>query len=114
MKTAIDLIKEERQSQIEKHGYSAEFHKANPEWYADGQLVQAASFCVNSAHNEWPEGWKPEAAEKIKSKDEIGRLACAGAFLLAQLEVFGKNDGVSAYLGRVEAGLNLFLKREAV
>lgn len=96
MKTGIDYIKEERQSQIKKHGYTKEWHEKNIEYYNNNQLIQAAKFCIDPI-NEWPKNWEKSAAMKIINKDRIGQLACAGAFYMCKEEVFGK--GIRTSMG---------------
>jgi hypothetical protein len=89
MKTGIELIQQERQEQIEKHGYSKEFQEANMQWYSNRQLIQAGNFCVFPDSLDWPFNWDTSARDKIIQKSRIGQLACAGAFYLAHEELFG-------------------------
>ncbi len=39
----VNLIGEERNKQIEKHGFTAEHHAQHPEWYDERQLLSAAT-----------------------------------------------------------------------
>lgn len=86
MKTGIELIAEERQEQILKHKWSLEYDKS----HKDGQLIQAAQFCQEQATGcaiedcRWPEGWSKYFEDKIRSKTQIGKLICAGAFYMAE------------------------------
>lgn len=88
-KDPLELINEARTEQIEKHGYSVQFHFDNPQWYNADQLLQAASFCVQPKVSKWPDGWKMSAADKIAEKPRIEQLAIAGAFILTQEQIFG-------------------------
>src|SRR6185295_3506717 len=93
MKTGIELIKEERREQWEKHGFTLD-HDAK--FYKKGELFQAATFCLElkSLNGEpparmlssWPKGWGEHFENKIRNKTRIGQLIVAGAFLLAENE----------------------------
>lgn len=91
----IELILQERQEQIEKHGWSLD-HDAS---YADGQLEKAAIFCKIQAniklHNisshlysnaKWPDGWIKSFENKIINKPVIEQLAVCGAFYIAEYD----------------------------
>lgn len=80
--TGIGLIATERQEQIVKHGFSVE----NDQYYSRKELIQAAKFAMNPDLEYWPSKWNQELAEKIRSKDEIGRLTVAGAFIAAEID----------------------------
>lgn len=93
MKTGIELIKEERREQIEKHGWSLD-HDAS---YGDGQLKQAAFFCFEQARIKlgsttptetvkWPDGWIKYFEDKIRNKSVIEQLTVCGAFWLAEYD----------------------------
>lgn len=89
-KSGIELIKEERREQIEKHGWSLE----HDQYYKNGQLVEAARFCVEKAQikqglkdkedHEWPSGWDQYFEDKIRDKSIIGQYVVAGAFYMAE------------------------------
>lgn len=80
--TGAELIAQERKEQIEKHGFSV----ANDQYYAQGQLIDAAMFCIDPVMNGWPDGWDDHFEDKIRSKDRIGRLQVAGAFIAAEID----------------------------
>lgn len=82
----IELIYKERQEQIVKHGYTPEFELANPQWYADGQRIKAAEFCMHFGFNLWPEGWNEVQMVKIMNKSTFDRFIVCGALLLAEWE----------------------------
>lgn len=91
-KTGLQIIEQERDEQINKHGYSLEHAKSNMHWYSHQELLQAANFCVSGVEEDWPVNWNDEARDKISGKSRIGQLACAGAFFMAQADLFGMND----------------------
>lgn len=82
MKTGIQLIADERQEQIEKHGFDV----AHDMYYADNQLLRAAMFCINPETAEWPMGWDNHFRSKIISKSRVEQLTVAGAFLAAHID----------------------------
>lgn len=92
MKSGIELIAQERQEQIEKHGFSV---KDDAEYYKLYELLQAALFCIDQAIPAgyglktgigWPQNWGREFEVKILSKDVVGQLKVAGAFIAAQID----------------------------
>jgi hypothetical protein len=85
MTTGIELITEERQEQIEKHGYTKDHDKR----YVKKELVQAAEYCLSltGLWNKsvfWPPDWDNSIAIRIAGKSIIEQLAIAGAFLMAE------------------------------
>lgn len=100
MKAGIELITQERKEQIEKHGFSLERDKH----YTNGELFQAASFCLElkSCQDEkgrwvspskmlfkWPKGWGIKAERKIRNKSRLEQLVIAGAFFMAENDRLG-------------------------
>ena len=81
-KTGIELISEERNEQIEKHGWSIE----NDSDYGSGQLLKAALFCINQTLFEWPWNWTEQFRKKIIQNDRISQLKKAGAFIAAEID----------------------------
>lgn len=100
MGTGIELIAEERQEQIEKHGWTLE-HDAK---YTNGELVQSAKFSeiatgrgigfdgleIEGAY--WPIGWSNYFRRKIILKTKVQALAVAGAFYMAENDRLGENE----------------------
>lgn len=96
METGVEMIADERQlKQIEKHGFTAEHHAMHPEWYGNGQLIDAANMI--SAYDEkelgnqvyrtiCPLNWDLVWWQKLCDKPQIERLAIAGAFLAAEID----------------------------
>lgn len=94
MKTGLELIKEERQRQIEKEGWTAEHdsHHTNGElaeaaycyWTPEEKRVyQTVSFYdgdENDAPVEWPwenKWWKPSPEDRVKELKKAGALYMA-------------------------------------
>jgi len=82
MKTGIELIAQERQEQIEKHGWDLK----SDQDYSKNELIKAALFCLNSNNFEWPFYWDEKFRNKILDKDKIGQLKVAGAFIAAEID----------------------------
>lgn len=87
----VQLIAQERQKQIEKHGYTAEWMSNNSEYYDQNQLLYAAHtllsedvkgivYCVE------PLNWDKEDFEKLCEKPKKDRIKIAAAFLAAELD----------------------------
>lgn len=83
MKTGIELIAEERQEQIEKHGRTI-FRDAVEN--RSGQLVNAAIVILNGDRTYWPDTWKVSVCIHIEEKPEVERLAIAGALIAAEID----------------------------
>lgn len=91
MKTGIEAFAEERQKQIDKHGFTGEHHANHPECYEKGQLL-SASFMLAHTDSEmipvWrklaPLNWNLEWWQKIMDKPFKERLKIAGALLAAE------------------------------
>lgn len=95
MKTGIELITEERQKQIDKHGFTAEHHALNTEkWYNKQQLLSAAIRLVDyeedgvtSIYKKLvPENWDKGWWERLCEKPVKERLIIAGALIAAELD----------------------------
>ncbi len=88
MKTGIELISQERQEQIEKHGFDV---KRDSD-YSKNELVKAAMFCVNPELFEWPYYWHSSFRDKILAKTRKERLVIAGALIAAELDRMNAKD----------------------
>jgi hypothetical protein len=78
----IDLVAQEREEQINKHGFTLEddsFHRNN-------ELIKAALFCLNDEVFEFPFHWNVSYRNRILRKNRIGRLTTAAAYIVAQLD----------------------------
>lgn len=96
-KTGIELIAEERQEQIEKHGRTVQ---SDVEHNEEGQLLGAimmiaSNIAFASAGLEMPKeafedlrpkGWGREVCWKILDKPIIGQLQVLGAFAAAEID----------------------------
>lgn len=81
--TGIDLIAEERREQIEKHGWNPE---RDAKYYSNGELLQAALFCISPTACTWPEGWDEYFKNKIINNSRTDQLKKAGAFIAAEID----------------------------
>lgn len=94
MKTGIELITEERQKQIDKHGFTAEHHVVNSEkWYSKNQMQHAAIFLLDPStltveefQVSVPFNWDPDWFKNLNSRDSKERLIIAGALIAAELD----------------------------
>lgn len=99
MKTGIDLLNEERQKQIDKHGFTGKHHAENPQWYDKNQLVTAAAALINI--EDWnkvspliretyervvPLNWDADWYRNLLARPYEERLQIAGALLAAELD----------------------------
>lgn len=81
MKTGIELIAEERQEQIEKHGFDST-HDDDHE--TEGRLIMAAEAAIEGDDGSFPASWEAGMVNKICSKPDKERLIIGGALYLAQ------------------------------
>lgn len=94
MKTGIELITEERQKQIDKHGFTAEHHVNHPEWYDKDQLVYASQALLSLEDRpimyiKEPQNWDKEWFLRILRKaetDKTYRYKVSASFLAAELD----------------------------
>lgn len=86
MKTGIELIAQERQEQIEKHGWDL----SNDADYGKGELIDAARFSLTPGKQFlWPWhdfGIGTHFKEKIEKKQRLQQLIVAGAFIAAEID----------------------------
>lgn len=90
MKTALELVVQERKEQIEKHGWTLDHDKG----HKNGELLKvAATLCVlnTDAFVVDPDGYgsedNPWGLEEKLSGDKIHRLKVIAALVIAELEV---------------------------
>ena len=81
-KTGVELIAEERNEQIEKHGFN-DIHDSE---HLDCELMQAAVYLLTQDEYYYPPEWDKKWLEKFKKKDYVGRLKVAGALIAAELD----------------------------
>jgi hypothetical protein len=87
MKTGIEAFAEERQKQIEKHGFTGEHHAKNPAWYDKNQLVDAAKYLSNQKISPiayCPKNWDAAWFERLCRKPFKERLKISGALMAAE------------------------------
>lgn len=96
MKTGIELIAQERQEQIEKHGKTVQ---SDVEINDHGQLVDASLQLLSVEYNEgWdsydtPDGWDKEIMAKMIYKPLKERLIIAGALIAAEIDRLQATEG---------------------
>ena len=93
MKTGIELIAQERQEQIEKHGYTIEHDQE----YDCEELKTAAIALLTQPKDKvylgsFPALWNDGICEKMAAKDYKGRLILAGAFVAAEIDRIQHNQ----------------------
>lgn len=86
MKSGIELIAEERQEQIKKHGWTAE----HDHLHEDGELKFAAMYAIKPHPTvqtgiKCYSGWD-EFTERVDNKTEVQRLIVAGALIAAEID----------------------------
>ncbi len=81
--TGAEMIDKERKEQLEKHGFSVRQDAR----YLRDELVKGALFAINPQIFEWPKGWDSGFMKTIQEKKLSERLAIAGAFLAAKIDV---------------------------
>ncbi|WP_143147260.1 hypothetical protein [Chishuiella changwenlii] len=89
LKTGIELIAEERQKQISKHGFTGEHHANHPEWYDQGQLLLAAKTLIKVDLKDnvyYPLNWDHTWFYNLCRRDYKERLIIAGALIAAEID----------------------------
>lgn len=91
IKTGIELVADERQEQIVKHGYDKQFVEGHPEYYAAGEMAFVAEMLIAIDHEDgidpsiYPDGWE-EDCERMLGKCRVDRLIIAGALIAAEID----------------------------
>lgn len=97
MKTGIELIAEERQEQIEKHGYDSKWVDEHPEYYAGSEMAFVAEMLLAIDHEEgidpniFPCGWEDDCYRMLR-KPRIERLKISGALIAAEIDRLQNNS----------------------
>lgn len=104
MKTGIELIAEERQEQIEKHGRTVELdakynhgqYVKDDEQFNNPQLIAAASMLIHQDDDPFrdhyirdifiPHGWNKDIWLKMMDKPYKERIIIAGALIAAEID----------------------------
>lgn len=91
MKTGIELIAEEREEQIKKHGYDT---GQDAEFYENGELIEAAQYAITLERKYYPQSWELDWHDRMMAKKNrlskhqfwVERLKIAGALIAAELD----------------------------
>lgn len=93
MKTGIELIADERQKQIDKHGFTGDHHLSHPEWYENLQLQSAAHSMLADelyeqaeVYDNIPQNWDADWWESLCNRGRKERLIIAAALIAAELD----------------------------
>lgn len=89
MKTGIELIAQERQEQIEKHGRTVERddrENSNQELALGAEMLLAAEHEEGIDPASYPDGWDPDICAHMLSKPYKERLIIAGALIAAEID----------------------------
>lgn len=81
VKTGLELIAEERQEQIKKHGRSIE---EDVKYNANQELRYGAIFLLTNRG--YPKSWDKKWKEKFLKKSYLEQLVIAGALLAAEID----------------------------
>lgn len=81
--TGIEKIAQEREEQKIKHGWSLDIHEKS---YRNGELIEAALYCLDPIDRKWPIHWDVEFEVKILNKTEEQRIVVAGAFCAFEVD----------------------------
>lgn len=88
MSNAILRIMQERQEQVIKHGFGDDHDNQ----YFNDELLSAALFSMTLDAKYYPPDWHTKWAIKIEEKRIVDRLAVAGAFLVAHMELLERRE----------------------
>lgn len=90
MKTGVELITEERQKQIDKHGFTGKHHAMHPELYEDDQLIYAAHVLsdreLEVGDYQEPDNWDADWFDRLVDRPYLERLTIAGALIAAEID----------------------------
>jgi len=93
MKTGIELIADERQKQIDKHGFTGEHHANHPEWYEENQLTEAATelLKIYPKSENLPLNWDADWWADLCNRHLLTRFQIAGALIAAEIDRLQQN-----------------------
>ena len=91
--SGIELIAQERQEQIEKHGYTLEKDKGHEGSY-DISLINVARYCLDPTHSDhlYPKFWTEEYKHLLRQKNWKDRWTIAAALIAAAIDVRQSNE----------------------
>jgi hypothetical protein len=85
MKTGVELIAEERQEQIEKHGFDATHD--DDQYHSGGELIDAVRYLLTGLPGFWPKSWDKKWEQKFAEKmPGVETLKVAGALIAAEID----------------------------
>jgi hypothetical protein len=98
MKTGIELIAQERNEQVEKHGFSLE---KDAEFYKKNELPDAAMYALTLEREHYPATWDFWFHDKMRDKERrlsdqefwLERLKIAGALIAAEIDRIQSMEG---------------------
>lgn len=82
--TGIELIAQERAEHPSKHGKTVTSDRFAHE---NGELLQAAVALLTNNPTAFPPNFERNQVANMFAKDDVGRLAVAGAFIAAHIDV---------------------------
>lgn len=93
----VELIQQERQKQIDKHGFTGKHSVENPQWYEKNQLIHASQLLLNLDNEDlvrpmtleghfYPENWNKEWFLRLMNKPYKKRLVIAGALIASEID----------------------------
>lgn len=82
------IAKERHEKQIKKHGFTGKHHAEHPDWYNEGQLIEAARELSSRTQygNVYPKNWNPDQWNELCSRNYEERLVIAGALIAAEID----------------------------
>lgn len=88
MKTGLELVSQERNEQLEKHGRTIQQDVVQNK---EGQLIHAVANLIGfddglNVGYTYPDGWNMEYFDKIMEKPIKERLIIAGALICAEID----------------------------
>jgi hypothetical protein len=91
MKTGIQLIAEERNEQINKHGYN----ERRDDKYNHFELAAVSVAIINQSIFYYPNNWDEAYFEKIMAKPRTEQLTIAGALISAEIDRIQRIEVIS-------------------
>ena len=89
-KSGLELIAQERQKQITKHGFTGKWQAERPAYYETGQLLDVAKTMLNMdivlRDHPTPLNWDPVWYTRLTEKPFDERVVIAGALIVAELD----------------------------
>lgn len=93
MKSGIEIIRNERKEQREKHGYDS----AHDDQHINSEMVKFAVFCITGYDVHYPSNWDTSHKLKIFKKDRVDQLGIAGAMIAAEIDRLQRKKSLSEF-----------------